>query len=85
MQVFNIEFDVGDCQDVGGLGVFPLTGSATASPPYLTGPEAFEEGLIEVSELDPPEVPSPRSPTSPTCQSSSSRAKCWSVATRTGR
>jgi hypothetical protein len=58
MQVFNIEFEVGDCQDVGGLGVFPLTGTVTASPPYLTGPEAFEEGLIQVSELDPPEVPS---------------------------
>jgi hypothetical protein len=26
-------------------------------PAYLTGPEAFEAGLIEVSELDPPEVP----------------------------
>jgi len=27
-------------------------------PAYLTGPEAFERGLIEVGELDPPEVPS---------------------------
>ncbi len=25
--------------------------------PYLTGPEAYEAWLIEVSELDPPEVP----------------------------
>ena len=58
MQVFNIELEVGDRQDIGGLGVFPLTGSRTTSPPYLTGPEAFESGLIEVSELDPPEVPS---------------------------
>jgi hypothetical protein len=58
MQVFNIELEVGDRQDIGGLGVFPLTGTRTASPPYLAGPEAFESGLIEVSELDPPEVPS---------------------------
>lgn len=58
MRVFNIELEVGDRQDIGGLGVFPLTGTRTASPPYLTGPEAFEAGLIEVSELDPPEVPS---------------------------
>ncbi len=58
MQVFNIELEVGDRQDIGGLGVFPLTGTTIASPPYLTGPEAFEAGLIEVSELDPPEVPS---------------------------
>ena len=58
MQVFNIELEVGDHQDIGGLGVFPLTGTPIAGPPYLTGPEAFEAGLIEVSELDPPEVPS---------------------------
>lgn len=58
MQVFNVELEVGDRQDIGGLGVFPLTGTRTTSPPYLTGPEALEAGLIEVSELDPPEVPS---------------------------
>ena len=58
MQVFNSELEVGDRQSIGGLGVFPLIGTRTASPPYLTGPEAFESGLIEMSELDPPEVPS---------------------------
>ncbi|MGA3146865.1 MAG: DUF6569 family protein [Acidimicrobiales bacterium] len=58
MQVFNRELEIGDRQDIGGLGVFPLTGASNATPPYLTGPEAFEAGLIEVSELDPPEVPS---------------------------
>ena len=58
MQVFTIELEVGDHQDIGGLGVFPLTGTPIAGPPHLTGPEAFETGLIEVSELDPPEVPS---------------------------
>jgi hypothetical protein len=58
MQVFDIELEVGDRHDVGGLGVFPLTGTPIASPPYLTGPEAFEAGFIEVGELDPPEVPS---------------------------
>jgi hypothetical protein len=58
MQVFGIELEVGDRQDIGGLSIFALSGTRTASPPYLTGPEAFEAGLIEVSELDPPEVPS---------------------------
>jgi hypothetical protein len=58
MQVFNIELEVGDRQDIGGLGVFPLTGTPTVSPPYISGPEAFEAELIEVSELDPPDVPS---------------------------
>jgi hypothetical protein len=58
MQVFNIELEVGDRQDIGDLGVFPLTGTTVAGPPYLTGPEAFDAGLIEVGELDPPEVPS---------------------------
>ena len=42
---------------VGGLTVFPLTRVKVDGPPYLTGPEAFEAGLIEVGELDPPEVP----------------------------
>jgi len=58
MQVFTIELKVGDRQDVGGLGVYPLTGTTVAGPPYLTGPEASGAGLIEVDELDPPEVPS---------------------------
>ena len=42
---------------IGGLSVFPLTSEQVDGPPYLTGPEAFEAGLIEVSELEPPEVP----------------------------
>ena len=42
---------------IGGLGVFPLTSVKVDGPPYLTGPEAFEAGLIEVGELDPPQVP----------------------------
>jgi hypothetical protein len=31
---------------LGGLTLFPLTGTRTVAPPYLTGPEAFEAGLI---------------------------------------
>jgi hypothetical protein len=58
MQVFDIQLQVGDRQEVGGVSVFPLIGTRTESPPYITGPEAFEAGLIEVNELDPPEVPS---------------------------
>jgi hypothetical protein len=57
MQLFDMEVQIGDPVAVGGLSVFPLTGTVVGAPPYLTGPEAFELGLIEVGELDPPEVP----------------------------
>jgi hypothetical protein len=57
MKMFEMEVEVGDPVEVGGLRVFPLTGVVQAGPAYLTGPEAFAAGLIEVDELDPPEVP----------------------------
>jgi len=57
MKVFEFEVQVGNGVAVGGLGVFPLTSAKVDGPPYLTGPEAFEAGLIEVGELDPPQVP----------------------------
>lgn len=57
-KVFEVDVIVGDRIAVGGIGVFPLTSKDVKSgPPYLTAPEAYEAGLIEVSELDPPEVP----------------------------
>jgi hypothetical protein len=58
MRMFEIEVEVGERLVVGGLSVFPLTSVKENGPAFLTGPEAFEAGLIEVSELDPPEVPS---------------------------
>ena len=58
MRVLGVETEIGDRQEIGGLGVYPLIGVASDAPPYLTGPEAFESGVIEVSELDPPEVQS---------------------------
>jgi hypothetical protein len=58
MQVRAFEVTVGDRIEVGGLGVYPLIGVSTDTRPHLTGPEAFAAGMIEVSELDPPEVPS---------------------------
>ena len=58
MKMFEIEVEVGDRLEIGGLSVFPLTSVEKDGPAFLTGPEAFEAGLIEVSELDPPEVPS---------------------------
>ena len=58
MQVLGIETEVGDRQEIGGLGVYPLTGVAGGGPAYVTGPEAFGIGLVEVSELEPPEVQS---------------------------
>jgi hypothetical protein len=58
MKMFEVEVELGDELVIGGLSVFPLTGKREAGPAYLTGPEAFEAGMIKVSELDPPEVPS---------------------------
>ena len=58
MKMFDVEVELGDELMIGGLSVFPLTGARETGPAYLTGPEAFEAGLIQVSELDPPEVPS---------------------------
>jgi hypothetical protein len=58
MKMFDAEVELGDEVVIGGLSVFPLTGVRQAGPAYLTGPEAFEAGMIQVSELDPPEVPS---------------------------
>ena len=58
MKMFEVEIELGDELVIGGLSVFPLTGASETGPAYLTGPEAFEAGLIQVSELDPPEVPS---------------------------
>jgi hypothetical protein len=57
MKVCNIEVRIGDRVEVGGLSVYPLIGTGTHAPPYLTGPEAFASGMIEVNELDPPAVP----------------------------
>jgi hypothetical protein len=56
-RLFECEVTVGGGFDIGGLTVYPLTGVRTGAPSYLTGPEAFEAGLITVSELDPPQVP----------------------------
>jgi len=56
-KVLELDVKVGDGVAVGGLRVFPLTSENVSGPSYLTGPEADEEGLIEVNELDPPEVP----------------------------
>ncbi len=58
MKMFDIDVEVGNQVEIGGLSVFPITSVNKVGPAFLTGPEAFEAGLIEVSELDPPEVPS---------------------------
>ena len=57
MRVFEFDVKVGMGVQVGGLSVFPLMSVRVDGPPYLTGPEAFEAGLINVSELEPPKVP----------------------------
>jgi len=57
MRVLDFDVQVGEPMTIGGLGVFPITSIQVEGPPYLTGPEASKAGLIEVSELDPPQVP----------------------------
>ncbi len=57
MKLLDFEVEVGECTQIGGLTVFPLIGGQFRAPAFLTGPEAFEAGVLEVNELDPPEVP----------------------------
>jgi hypothetical protein len=52
-----MEVHVGEARRIGELTVFPLIGRSLGAPPLLTGPEAFAAGLLEICELDPPEVP----------------------------
>jgi hypothetical protein len=58
LDVLGVAVKVGKQRVIGSVSVFPLLAAAGEGPGYLTGPEAFEAGLIEVSELDPPQVPS---------------------------
>jgi hypothetical protein len=57
VKVFDFDVTVGDGLEIGGLCVFPLTSVNVDGPAYLTGPEAYGAGMIEVNELDPPVVP----------------------------
>ena len=57
MKLLDFEVELGKRTQVGGLTVIPLIGAEFLAPAYLTGPEAFEAGLLEVGELSPPEVP----------------------------
>ena len=56
-ELLGIEVVLGECITVGSLQLFPLLTTATTSPTYLTGPEASAAGLLQVTELDPPQVP----------------------------
>jgi hypothetical protein len=53
MKLLELDVQVGDGVAVGGLKVFPVISEQAGGPDYLTGPEAYEAGLIEVGELDP--------------------------------
>ena len=57
MKLFESELVLGERVAVGGLPVFPLIGPGSDGAAYLTGPEALESSLVEVAELDPPQVP----------------------------
>ena len=71
--------------EVGGLSVFPLTSTKSGDLAILTGPEAFDAGLIEVESSILPRSPRWPSPIWPTSPFSSSKGRCCSAATRTGR
>lgn len=84
MRLFDCDIEVGDEVLVDGLTVFPLTSVVVEGPPSLTGPEAYGTGLIEVRELDPPEVPFLAVTNLADVPSCWSRGRCSSAATRTG-
>ena len=56
-ELLGLEIALGECTTVGSLQVIPLVTTTTTTPPYLTGPEASAAGLLQVTELDPPQVP----------------------------
>lgn len=56
-ELLGIEVALGECITVGSLQLYPLVTTTTSSPPYLTGPEASAAGLLQVTELVPPQVP----------------------------
>lgn len=56
MEVLGVEVELGSQIELSGLSLFPLLGSGRRRVSYLSGPEAIETGLIEVSELSRPEI-----------------------------
>ena len=57
-QVLGMDVEVGEPSVIGSLSVFPLRGKSKGSgSAYVPGPDAFAHGLVQVSELDPPQVP----------------------------
>ena len=83
IKVMDFEVEVGAGTAIGGLTMFPLTGVVVDGPPYLTGPEAFERGLMQVSELDPHQVPFLAIMNLAEVQILLVEERCWSAATRT--
>ncbi|MDA8312657.1 MAG: hypothetical protein M0Z46_19030 [Actinomycetota bacterium] len=57
VQVQGMKVEVEQPWVLGGLSVFPLVSTAVGEHRYVPGPIAFEQGLVKVSELDPPQVP----------------------------
>src|SRR6516164_466065 len=58
MKLFQRELDLGQAVELGGLTVFPLLAADGGGVDYLTAPEALDVGLVNVSELRNPSVPS---------------------------
>ena len=58
MKLFQRDLEVGEAVRIGGLTIYPLLGTNQGGLDYLTALEALGGGLVEVSELDQPSVPS---------------------------
>ena len=56
VQLLGVTVTVGERCVLGPLSVFPLVSETTGKLEYLTGPDAFDQGLVRVTELDPPQV-----------------------------
>ena len=84
MKLFEVDVELGDEVVIGALSVFPLTGVRESGPAYLTGPEAFEAGVIQVSDSIHLKCRRWRSSISLWFRSCSWRVRCSSAVTRTG-
>ena len=57
MAVLQDDLRVGSRRDIGGLALFAIVGDGSAPALMLSATEAFHDGLLEVTELENPEVP----------------------------
>jgi hypothetical protein len=58
MEVHGVEVELGNPTRLGGMSIFPLLGHGQRGVSYLSASEAIGSGLLQVSEVDRPEVSS---------------------------